>query len=68
MAEEIMQEVGEPRAEYEKGAAYGRVIFWSAAVKTFGRTQYQKTVGTPAYQFVTIRNTNIAKKLVELTE
>ena len=41
---------------------------WSAAVKTFGRTQYQKTVGTPAYPFVTIRNTNIAKKLVELTE
>lgn len=66
-AAEIMKEVGEPKPEYENVAAYGRVIFWSAAFKTFGRTQYQKIVGTPAYQFVTIRNSNTAKKLVELS-
>ena len=67
-AKEIMDEVGEPKAEYEKVAAHGRVIFWSAAFKTFGRTQYQKIVSTPAYQFVTIRNSNTAKKLVELSK
>ena len=67
-AKEIMNEVGEPKAEYEKVAAHGRVIFWSAAFKTFGRTQYQKIVSTPAYQFVTIRNSNTAKKLVELSK
>ena len=66
-ADEIMKEVGEPKLEYEKVAAYGRVIFWSAALKTFGRTQYQKVVGMPAYQYITIRNSNTAKKLVELS-
>jgi len=66
-AKEIMDEVGEPKLEYEQVAAHGRVIFWSAAFKTFGRTQYNKIVGTPAYQFVTIRNSNTAKKLVELS-
>lgn len=67
-AKEIMDEVGEPKLEYENVAAHGRVIFWSATFKTFSRTQYSKIVGTPAYQFVTIRNSNTAKKLVELSE
>lgn len=67
-AREIMDEVGEPKLEYEQVAAHGRVIFWSATFKTFGRTQYSKIVGMPAYQFVTIRNSNTAKKLVELAE
>lgn len=67
-AEEIIIEVGEPKLEYEKIASYGRVIFWTAAFKTFGRTQYSKIVGTPAYQCITIRNSNTAKKLVELSQ
>jgi len=67
-AAEIIKEVGEPKLEYENIAAHGRVIFWTAAFKTFGRTQYSKIVGTPAYQFITIRNSNTAKKLVELSK
>ena len=66
-AKEIMEVVGEPRPEYEQVALHGRVIFWSAPVKTFGRTQYGKIVGSKAYQFITIRNSNTAKKLVELS-
>jgi len=66
-ANEVMEEVGEPKPEYEKVATHGRVIFWSAPVKTFGRTRYGKIVGTKAYQNVTIRNSNTAKKLVELS-
>ena len=66
-AKDIMDEVGEPKPEYEKVVAHDPIIFWTADVKTFGRTRYSKIVGTKAYQFVTIRNANTAKKLVELT-
>ena len=65
-ADEIMQEVGEPKHEYERVAAYHPIIFWSAPLKTFGRTRYNKIVGTPAYQLITIRNANTTNKLTEL--
>jgi uncharacterized protein (DUF1697 family) len=63
----IMKEVGETKPEYEKIASSGQVIFWTAPLKTFGRTRYGKIVGTAAYKFVTIRNGNTVKKLVELS-
>ena len=65
---DIMKEVGEPKPEYEKVAAHGRIIFWTSSFKTFGRTQYSKIVGMPAYQYVTIRNATTAKKLIELSQ
>ena len=65
-AEEIMTEMGEAEPEYESVAAYHPIIFWSAPIKTFGRTRYSKIVGTKAYQSVTIRNANTTNKLVEL--
>lgn len=67
-ADEIMQEVGEAKPEYEKVAAYGQIIFWSAHIETFSRTRYSKIVGSRAYQSVTIRNANTALKLCELCE
>lgn len=67
-AKEIMNAVGEAKPDYEKVAAHGRVIFWTADFKTFGRTQYSKIVGTPVYQYITIRNSRTTKKLVELTD
>ena len=63
---EIMQQVGEAKPEYEQIAAAGPIIFWTAPLKTFGRTRYSKIVGTTAYQSVTIRNANTTKKLLEL--
>lgn len=63
----IMKEVGEAKPEYEKIASHGRIIFWTAPLKTFSRTRYSKIVGTAAYKSVTIRNGNTAKKLVELS-
>lgn len=65
--EEILREIGNTKPEYEKIASYGSVIFWSAPVKTFGRTRFSKIVGTPAYRSITIRNANTTKKLVELS-
>lgn len=65
-AEEIMAEVGEPKLDYEKVDYYGNVIFWSAPIKTFSRTRWSKIVGSSAYNKVTIRNFNTAKKLIEI--
>jgi uncharacterized protein (DUF1697 family) len=67
-AKEIMDEVGEAKPEYEKIASHGRIIFWTAPLKTFGRTRYSKIVGTSAYQFITIRNSRTTRKLVELSD
>ncbi|MEO5691372.1 MAG: DUF1697 domain-containing protein [Candidatus Saccharimonadales bacterium] len=65
-AEEIMEEVGEAKPEYEQVAAYHPIIFWSAPIETFSRTRYSKIVSTKAYQSVTIRNANTTIKLAEL--
>lgn len=67
-AEEIMAEVGTTKPEYESVAAYHPIIFWSAPIKTFGRTRYSKIVGTKAYQSITIRNANTTVKLAEICQ
>lgn len=66
-SDEIIAEVGAAKPEYEKVAAYQNVIFWSAPVQTFSRTRWSKIVGSKAYQYVTIRNANTARKLLKLT-
>lgn len=65
-AKEVMDEVGEAKPEYEKVTASGRIIFWTAQLRTFSRTRYASIVSTKAYQSVTIRNANTTKKLLEL--
>lgn len=63
----VIQIVGEAKPEYEKIAHHGRVIFWSAPLKTFSRTRWSKITATTAYQRITIRNANTAKKLLRLS-
>ena len=65
---QIAAEVGDIKPEYEKVAIHGNVIFWSAPLKTFGRSRWSKIVGTKAYRDITIRNANTTKKLLSLTE
>lgn len=67
-AQTVMKEVGAAKPEYENIAARENVIFWSAPLKTFGRTRYSKIVGTSMYKFITIRNSNTIKRLVELSK
>lgn len=67
-ATEIIEQVGIAKPEYEQVSYYGQVIFWSAPMKTFSRTRWAKIVGKPAYNSVTIRNANTAKKLLQLLE
>jgi len=64
--DEVFREVGQPKPEYEKISSYGRVIFWSAPIKTFSRTRWAKITGKAVYSCVTIRNSNTARKLAEL--
>lgn len=65
---DIFQAVGSAKPEYEKVDHRGRVIFWSAPLKTFSRTRWSKIVGTAAYDSVTIRNANTALKLLDLVK
>ena len=67
-AKDIIKAVGEVKPEYEQVASHENVIFWSAPIRTFGRSRWAKIVGTAAYQDVTIRNANTTKKLLELSK
>lgn len=66
--DKVFSEVGIIKPEYEKIDYYGRVIFWSAPISTFSRTRLSKMVGTTLYDFITIRNANTAKKLIQLVK
>lgn len=66
--EEVFAEVGEIKPEYEKVDYHGRVIFWSAPLKTFSRTRWSKIVGSSVYNNITIRNANTVNKLYLLTK
>jgi uncharacterized protein (DUF1697 family) len=68
-AEEVCKQVGEAKPEYEKVTCYGRMIFWSAPIATFSRTQWSKIAQNKgAYNAITIRNANTTKKLATLCE
>ncbi|MGF7142752.1 uncharacterized protein (DUF1697 family) [Anaerotaenia torta] len=67
-ASEVIEQVGIAKPEYEQVSYYGQVIFWSAPVETFSKTRWAKIVGKSAYNSVTIRNANTAKKLLQLLE
>ena len=43
--DEVIKEVGTHKPEYEKVGCSGRIIFWSAPLKTFSRTRWSKIVG-----------------------
>jgi uncharacterized protein (DUF1697 family) len=65
-AEEVIREVGAIKPEYEKVDYYGRVVFWSAPIKTFSKTRWSKVVGSRMYDRITIRNANTVRKLLQL--
>lgn len=62
----IMMSVGQLKPEYEQVSHFGRIIFWSAPLKTFSRTRWSKIVSMSVYSSVTIRNANTVKKLSQL--
>ena len=66
--QEVFAQEGAHRPEYEQVASHGRVIFWTAARKTFSRTRWSKIVQLPAYRYVTLRNANTALRLAQLLQ
>ncbi|MCL2477575.1 DUF1697 domain-containing protein [Candidatus Bathycorpusculum sp.] len=67
-AEAVCAEVGDIKPEYEKVAYHGKLIFWSAPVKTFAKTRWSTIAKQATYQKITIRNSNTAFKLAELSK
>jgi uncharacterized protein (DUF1697 family) len=67
-AEDIANEVGAIKPEYEQIAVSGNIIFWSAPIKTFSRTRWSKIVSTKIYRYITIRNSSTTLKLLEMLE
>lgn len=66
--DKVFEEVGAIKLDYEKVDYYGRVIFWSAPIKTFSRTRWSKVVSSSVYDSITIRNANTVKKLLQLAK
>ena len=66
-AETVFAEVGEIKPDYEQCAYHGKLIFWSAPLKTFSRTRWG-TVSKQSTQNITIRNSTTARKLAELVK
>lgn len=64
--ETMIAEVGLLKEGYEQVAFCEQVIFWSAPLKTFSRTRWAKVHSTTSYQYLTIRNANTFRKLLEL--
>lgn len=65
-AEDVIEDAGKIKPEYERLYAYKAVIFWSAPIDTFSHTRWSKVTGTKAYKSITIRNANTTRKLLEL--
>jgi uncharacterized protein (DUF1697 family) len=64
--EDVIEDAGKIKPEYERLYAYKAVIFWSAPIDTFSHTRWSKVTGTKAYKCITIRNANTTRKLLEL--
>lgn len=67
-AQSLSEQVGPSKPEYEQVAICGQFIFWSAPIKTYGRTRWATVTKSEAYQWLTIRNANTARKLARLAQ
>lgn len=67
-AADVCAEVGEIKPEYEKCTYWGKLIFWSAPMKTFSRTRWGTVSKRTTYQKITIRNSTTAFKLAQLAK
>ena len=64
---EVYEELGSPRAEYERIQPLGDVIFWSFSRKDYQKTNWwSKTASAPIGGKLTIRTAGTVKKLTLL--
>ena len=63
--EEVCDEIGEPKAEYEKVHSYKGVIFWSFVRKDYKKTNWwSRTASCDVSDMITIRTANTVRKIV----
>lgn len=61
---EFYDEIGDPKAEYEKVHHYEEVIFWSFGRKDYQKTSWwSKTAGPNIRDMITIRTANTVRKI-----
>lgn len=63
---QVLEEIGEPKKEFEKIEEYKNVIFWSFVRKDYQKTNWwSKTASAKISKNLTIRTANTVKKIVE---
>lgn len=65
-AKKILESLPPPRPDIETVSAGSGVIFWSASRKDLTRSTLMKLAASPAYQKMTVRNSNTTHKLLRL--
>ena len=65
--EEFFDEIGNPKAEYEKVYNYENVVFWSFSRKDYQKTNWwSKTASSNISDKITIRTANTVRKIVDM--
>ena len=63
--EEVCDEIGDPKAEYEKVHSYNGAIFWSFVRKDYRKTNWwSRTISSTVSDRITIRTANTVRKIV----
>ena len=64
-SKEVYDEIGDPKAEYEKVHSYKDAIFWSFIRKDYRKTNWwARTVSSGVSDRITIRTANTVRKIV----
>lgn len=65
--EEFCDEIGRPKAEYEKVHHYKNFVFWSFSRKYYQKTNWwSKTASSKVSDKITIRTANTVRKIVSI--
>lgn len=65
--EELYEEIGSPKEEYEKVDHYKNIVFWSFSRKDYQKTNWwSKTASTKSGDKITIRTANTVRKIAQL--
>ena len=62
--EEVYEEIGEARHEYEKIYNWNNVIFWSFFKDKYSKTNWVKTASSKINDKITIRTANTVRKIL----
>lgn len=64
--EEVFNEIGEAKKEYEQIEHYENVVYWSFELKSYSKTNWIKTASSSINDKVTIRTANTVRKILQL--